>query len=367
MNLKSEKKLIKDFENNFIYYFKNLQNNKKNDELINFYRQILAIESGKLYPKTGLQIYKNFYEKFNEKPTINLITYINNLIKQKNIHKYISKDIYKNKSFKSYLYPLLKANFWNFYALMHVIVIHNSDFNSDDEVIVTDSQYKNIDYAFKFLSKLIVFRALKSYGRVESNRDYAQLSYKLNEELNKNKSKQPFKEIFHNIVIKFLEESGSRNRIPKIEEITKEIESPNKDIYNDNKTTLKYILIAIDEYMSDYCDIISKEKIDDTQIEHIIPQKFDKNEKYNYLNNDQKNEIKNWIHTLGNLTILESKANKKANNKSIKDKEQIYIWNSSYRLNLDFVEKHKEHNLYVEDILKNSKRILDYIIKLWEN
>ncbi|MBR2652402.1 DUF1524 domain-containing protein, partial [bacterium] len=175
----------------------------------------------------------------------------------------------------------------------HVIVIHNSDFNSDDEFIVTDSQYKNIDYAFKFLSKLIVFRALKSYGRVESNRDYAQLSYKLNEELNKNKNKQPFKEIFHNIVIKFLEESGSRNRIPKIEEITKEIESPNIDIYNDNKTTLKYILIAIDEYMSDYCDIISKEKIDDTQIEHIIPQKFDKNEKYNYLNNDQKNEIKN--------------------------------------------------------------------------
>ncbi|MBR2652401.1 DUF1524 domain-containing protein [bacterium] len=31
------------------------------------------------------------------------------------------------------------------------------------------------------------------------------------------------------------------------------------------------------------------------------------------------------MHTLGNLTILESKANKKANNKSIKDKEQIYI------------------------------------------
>ena len=110
MHLKNEQKIIKEFENNFLKYFNELEkNNKSSDELINFYRQIFAIETGQLFSKRGLQIYQKFYEKFDEKFTIteDLLEYTKSLIKEKYIHEYIST----TNDFKSDLYPLLKANF----------------------------------------------------------------------------------------------------------------------------------------------------------------------------------------------------------------------------------------------------------------
>lgn len=367
MHLKNEQKIIKEFENNFLKYFNELEkNNKSSDELINFYRQIFAIETGQLFSKKGLQIYQKFYEKFNEKFTIteDLLEYTKSLIKEKYIHEYIST----TNDFKSDLYPLLKANFWNFYALMHVIVKHNCSFDKYEEINVTSSQKENIYYAFKFLSKLIVFRTLKSFGRVESNRDYAKLSYKLNKELNENKNSS-FKEIFDNVVIKELEDSTSNNRIPSIDEINNDIEQ--KQIINlyENKTTLKYILLAIDEYLSEYNNKFSDEQIKIAQIEHIIPQKFDKNKNYDYLNNDQKNEIKKLINTLGNLAIINPKANKKASNKSVDEKIKLYDKYSYFKINTKLSEMYKNKG-YIEwtlkDIWDNAKRISKYIFEIWQ-
>lgn len=349
MHLNDEDELLKTFDNSFVSRFDN------DDDLMQFYRQMFAIEEGKLYPEKGKQIYAAFKKKFcgsegNEVNKNELVTYLKESWNDKIIWDYIHQN-----NFGYLYYPLMKGNLKNFYALIHVIIKLNSTIINNK---ITITNKANVDWALKYLTSLVIARALVSFGRVEGNRTYAKLSKDLADEFT---TTNDFKTSFKNKVINELNNPTKNYRMPKWEEVSN-IELK-KDVYADNRNTLKYTLIAIEESIS------SKHlNGNDISIEHIFPQ--DSSEWldiYNKTEFEKVNsyvEMSEWLNTLGNLTIVDASDNSRLSNNVFIDKQKILEEKSYLKINKFLFEWNKWS---IESIKDRATKILDKIKNLWFN
>lgn len=171
----------KDFNNFEKIMHKNIGTNS--NDLDDFYCQILAIKTGQLFKKNGKKLYIEFrknYFYFNANDNNYIIK--SSLIWYQ-IHE-IVKDI-KKQDIK--YYPLLYSNLLNYYSIIHVSIEKNSNIDIEN-LSITINNKGNVNFMFMFLSKLVVSRTLVSFGRVEGNRTYPSLSFKLNNSFNKNGS-----------------------------------------------------------------------------------------------------------------------------------------------------------------------------------
>lgn len=351
MLLDQDEEILKDFENDVIAYFDKYKN--PDSELVSFYRQLLAIDTGVLYSEKNASMYLVFKAKFQNLDNKNqaIKEYIAYLKKSKIIYDYISKH-----NFGLYSYPLLKGNFKNFYHLIHVIVEYNSTI-INNELIINNEQESNIQFALKYLSKLVVYRALVNFGRVEGNRKYAKLSYDLKRELDKN-TNSSFKEIFSNIVIKDLNNSTSNYRMPNINEV-ENIDSKT-DLYTNNKTNLKYILLSIEESLSG--KKMDKTEIDELEIEHIFPQRDDKWDDAIQYSTDDIQTMSQWLNTIGNLSLINSIDNKKISNKSFHDKLKLLADISYLKIN-KLIYSYELWN--VDNIKDRANELIKMIKNIW--
>ena len=205
-----------------------------------------------------------------------------------------------------------------------------------------------IEFYLKFLSKLVVGRTLVSFGRVEGNRSFAKIANNLNEDFKETKD---FKISFTNKVINHLEDSSSNDRMPKWEEISN-IESK-RDLYTSHKTNLKWVLLSIEQHLlKSNNEFVNESKI---SIEHIFPQNPSDQWEKEVINN-----IKDWINTLGNLSITNH--NGALSNKTIEEKQKILEEKSYLKINKMIYES---KNWNVEQIKERAQKILNYIHQIW--
>ncbi|MGB5594059.1 MAG: HNH endonuclease family protein, partial [Crocosphaera sp.] len=93
-------------------------------------------------------------------------------------------------------------------------------------------------------------------------------------------------------------------------------------------------------------------------IEHIMPQTLD-NEWINKLGNDESNNYKTWLHTLGNLTV--TGYNSELSNKPYSQKIE-YLKDSNLYLNRYF----KDINDWNFDTIKErANKLADTAIQVW--
>lgn len=329
----SDEEAVLIFENEFLEGFKK----EEEETILDFYRQMIAIESGKLLAKGSKDIYYQIKNKFLNK-SLDLI-YINNLIYNQKIWNYIHEE-----KFNYWTKPLLESNKLNFYAILHLIIKNNSKIENNN--LIVDN--KKIEFYLKFLSKLVVGRTLVSFGRVEGNRSFAKIANNLNEDLKENKD---FRDSFTKKVINHLEDSSSNDRMPKWEEISN-IESK-RDLYTSHKTNLKWILLSIEQYLlKSNNEFINESKI---SIEHIFPQNPS-----DQWGKEAINNIKGWINTLGNLSITNH--NSSLGNKTLEEKQKILEEKSYLKINKMIYEC---QNWDLEEIKQRAKKILNYINQIW--
>ncbi len=338
-------KEIEIFENKFLNIFNSFP--KPDDSLMNFYRQIYAIKFKKLLSKSNKQLYYAIKEDINKSKNIEKI--IKDYYDDAIIFQYIIEEKY---NYPFWSYPLLKANKMNFYAIIHLIFKYNSRIESDSIVI---ENKKNIENSLKFLSKLVVARSLYNFGEIEGNRSYANIAAKLNSEI---ESSGNFKESFQKEVINFLEESSWRDRMPSWEDISNI--NDKRDLYTNHRNSLKWILIAIENSIADNESLLANKKI---SIEHIYPQ----NPKKNLIFIDEevlnKNDnIGEWIHTLGNLSI--TTFNQSLSNNDFDEKKEINEKRSYLKINKELLDYKK---FGIEEIKKRAKDLLNKIEVIWFN
>lgn len=350
--LENYPEFLRKFENSFIGGFDKYSENEQT--FVQFYRQMLAIYDGNLYAFKSKKLYYKFKEMIEEKSKSftddNLINVLEEINNDRIIFDYINYHLWDYK-----FYPLIKANEYNFYSIIHLILKYNGEIKDNKYV---PKNNKLIEKAMMFLTKLSIARTLCSFGRVESNKTYAKIAHNLDKSM---KETNDFWISFNQEVINKIENSNSNYRMPKWGEIS-DIEAK-KDLYSERKNDLKYILIAIEKYLNNDKKISDE---NDLNIEHILPQDLKEWQKAinNKITNNYDNwdEIYSWLHTLGNLSIINKKDNSAISNKTFEEKQKILEERSYLKIN-KFIYEHNEWT--VESIKKRAKQILEYIKEIW--
>lgn len=103
------------------------------------------------------------------------------------------------------------------------------------------------------------------------------------------------------------------------------------NLYTNNKTNLKYILLSIEESLSS--KKMDKTEINELEIEHIFPQKSDKWDDAIQYSTDDVKTMSQWLNTIGNLSLINSIDNKKISNKSFYDKLKLLADISYLKIN----------------------------------
>lgn len=164
--------------------------------------------------------------------------------------------------------------------------------------------------------------------------------------------------------------SMRQNKIKNATQVVKELKK--KDINNetfhqlfkikqikDNKKVV-YILAKIEQFLSE-----QKEKFaTDITLEHILPVNPDNECKQYMIDNKLWDDKDEWVYRIGNMTLLLSKPNKKAQNRSpiIKSRE-IYKKETKLKINKDLKNIIKWSQ---EAIEKRQKRLANYAVKIWK-
>lgn len=344
--------LLKEFEDVFLKKFED-NYEKPQDELLQFYRQIIAIKTGKLESKKGKVLYLS-YRKILEDYIVEGqdyldSDYINSILNESMIYHHIfNKNFCRDLKDRNIFYPLIYSNLANFYTIIHVILWKNINIDNN-KITYTDEGKESIRKGLKYLSALCVARTIVSFGRVEGNRAYSKMGYNLKSRIDDN-SNLPFDDIFNDSVINHLNESTANYRMPSISDI-KNIDSK-KDLYSEHKLTLRWILTALEE------NLTGKElkNYNSIEIEHIFPQSENKQ------SNNNSNEMKEWLNSLGNLSILDKKDNIIASNKVFKDKKDVFEKFSYYKIN-KMLDKYEEWNLV--NLKDRATKIIEDIDKIW--
>ncbi len=321
---KESKKLERDFENNIIEQL-------KEKELLDFYRQIIALKTGKLISKNGKSLYYKFKEIF-KKENINedFIKYLKNKL---SIWKYIDETDFGYKS-----YPLIKTGLLNYYGIISTIVERNSNFHNN-EIEITN--YDEIEKAINKMSLIHILRTLGGRGRVESNRTFASLAneYYLSHDMT------------FNDVIEKLKNWNGKTRTPTWGDVEEQLFV--LDVYS-NKNIIKSIFIALEEHQSH-----KKIEFSKISIEHIYPQ--NPSEDWVFETKEEENEMKLLLNTLGNISITND--NSAMGNKIFKKKREILEDRSYLKIN-KMVYEIDEWN--PTELKKRAQKILQYIKEIWD-
>ncbi len=205
-------------------------------------------------------------------------------------------------------------------------------FNSDNKTLVVKSL---ISFIFRYLT----------IGEQE-NKELERLFSEIARSIRKNK----IKNAVH--VIKELKKKDINNATFKQLFKTKQIK--------DNKKAV-YILTKIEKFLSG-----QKEKFAaDITLEHILPVNPDNECKQQYTVDKKLWEDKDeWIYRIGNMTLLLSKPNKKAQNKSpmIKSRE-IYKKHTKLEINKDLKNIKKWSTAEIE---KRQEKFAEYASQIWK-
>lgn len=345
--IENDQEFLEEFDNKFISSFDKYLNPE--ESIVDFYRQFLAIYVGKLYNTKGKILYSKFKDIVDAKTQDN-INHLKDFLKDMQSDKVIY-DYIKENNWNYKLYPLFRNNKNILYSIIHVILKFNGSVIDNKYVIENN---KNIEYAMNYLAKLSVSKILCTNN--QGNRDYASIANKLFKRIQETNN---FLNSFNEEVCEKLENSNTAYAMPKWEEVAN-IELK-RNLYSNN-SYFKQILISIEEHLNGQKKLNEK----DLSVEHIFPQnssEWNKAVSENIVKEyDSWDEIKTWVHTLGNLSITNSKDNSALSNKTFLDKQKILEERSYLKIN-----KHiYEYNEWtVKSIKDRANKILEYIKEIW--
>jgi uncharacterized protein with ParB-like and HNH nuclease domain len=159
--------------------------------------------------------------------------------------------------------------------------------------------------------------------------------------------------------INFLEEKSKQQRFPKRDEFEESLR--NRNLYEDNKTSTKAILFALEKSLdSEFA--LSRENFEEFSVEHVLPQEYEKLDSC-WKDNFSEEEHKKELHLMKNLTILRKEENSSAGIGCFKSKKHIYN-SSELALNEKIADYDSWTKKSMEDYLD---KVVELALKRWED
>lgn len=109
-------------------------------------------------------------------------------------------------------------------------------------------------------------------------------------------------------------------------------------------------------------EFIAGKDFDKFSIEHIFPQSY-KTDDWKDKFNEEKDNPKDFIHQLGNLTLLKQGGNSQASNKSWKDKKEVYKQSTELLITHELLGI-SEWN--AQEVQNRTKKLLGYFFEIWK-
>lgn len=153
----------------------------------------------------------------------------------------------------------------------------------------------------------------------------------------------------------------SYHRMPNNEEFTSNFAV--KDIYNLRGKNKEYIFDKLENW-----GYPEKHSVEDYEIEHIMPQNPNLSQEWiDALGPNYKEIQKNYLHTIGNLTLTGAGCNSKLSDKSFLEKRDLEICgysNTIFRLSKDYLRDLDTWN--EEEINKRADKLITRACEIWE-
>jgi hypothetical protein len=124
-----------------------------------------------------------------------------------------------------------------------------------------------------------------------------------------------------------------------------------------NKT--RYLLLKMDLLLSNSATILQYNK-DSSSIEHLMPQKIEDTEW-----NIEISKHKEWVHRLGNLSLIDKNKNASLSNKLFAEKKVKYQGAIKTRANTNYIFI-SNPNWGIDNILANHERTINLLIQYYE-
>lgn len=347
-----ENKLAIDFEKvtkNLDTCKSNSSTKQKRDDFLRYFNVITKRES-ELSKKNSKNIYLHYQQGINGKESNSLTTYseVIKAIQELELHSKISNEIYnfeirieKNRSSEksanlSLSWEAVNSQINTYYVLIHEFVYHSflDKYNNDESIknledyLIND--FKNDMYIIlDICSKLIYSNLFSGKEDKTVTRSIPKIySSYLKIKTNNNLNDLTLLEFLTNDQFD-LERNGPRI-LTKNEFLTY---AKTSSVYKTNAKSLKSFLKVVMTAQS------NNEMIDNLEVEHIVPQNPDNLRDWfidKSLNtNEMMDRHSSLVNTLGNLTLITGKANKKNSNKNFSVKKQTFI-ESNNVLNKEF-------------------------------
>ena len=153
----------------------------------------------------------------------------------------------------------------------------------------------------------------------------------------------------------------SYHRMPNNEEFTSNFAV--KDIYNLRGKNKEYIFDKLENW-----GYPEKHSVDDYEIEHIMPQNPNLSQEWiDALGPNYKEVQKNYLHTIGNLTLTGAGCNSRLSDKSFQEKRDLEICgygDTIFRLSKDYLRDLDTWN--EEEINKRADKLISRACEIWE-
>ncbi|WP_104748120.1 DUF262 domain-containing protein [Helicobacter cetorum] len=182
----------------------------------------------------------------------------------------------------------------------------------------------------KFLRLYLLMRIICNFKSNTLQKLFVALQKRL-EERQKECSNQS--EHYYTYLVNYLQyEANKKDRMPSKEDFLKALN--NFDMYNSQKDLTKYLFTKLENHnKNDWIDFSDDAKY---SIEHILPQRKDNLAWKNDLGVEEyKDCYENYLHTLGNLTIIHKSANSEMSDKSFGKKKETLLNEQKSRIGLN--------------------------------
>ncbi len=330
--------------------------NKKGKNLNEFIRYFIAYKTNYLDKSDATMLFRKFEEIYKEYYDRNINNLYDDFIKFGVYFKFIKTKLSTDKYNFYKQMRIIEYQFNTFVCLIIDILKNNSTYNKHSlEIVINKENEKEIEKSLLVIESYILFR---SYTNQRSN-DLTRYVPTINKDIIKYLNNYTYSSALFKVLYFDQKDNEKNIAMPSKEKFLGSLWTSN-DIYNSKKKFTALLLMRIDEFINEKENKSNTSKYPKIEVEHILPQKFEKWLDENPSLNE--NELETYVNSLGNLTILSSKLNNEVKNNVFKIKKEKFLEKGTYIIN-NYLNKINEWN--IKNIKERTKYLLGIINQIY--
>ena len=322
--------------------------NRKNTHIEAYIARMLAAKTGKEFNFNTIDIF-NTYKEFAVPFGKNIDEEVRQLMEYTDIYKYLGFPPEKagENPVPDMNFGIFRFDIWNnidYYPVLFMI--------TGSETLNTTEKQRMVNLLESYVIRRRICALSMEYYNLHAIEICKHLSKKNN----------------YNTLFEVLKNAEGRSTLfPDNNMVT--AECTRAKFYGSSQGSInRHIFCQLEISMNDSPEERGELNINQLSLDHILPQKWDKNSKWKdmvLVDNTDEADVPGYIHTLGNLTLMSGPNNARKSNGSLEEFYD-YLKNSAMALNRELAEELKQDFVWnLDKIRARSQKLGKKICEIW--